>query len=93
MLPDTPNYEPSTSGESPLAKIEDWVNVRGDVQKNGKVILSQNGKTTFRRETSTMPNWAGSSWYWLRFMDSKNDDQAWSNESEKHWGSVDLYVG
>jgi leucyl-tRNA synthetase/predicted alpha/beta hydrolase family esterase len=81
-LPDTPNYEPSETGESPLSKIDDWVNAECP-------CCGGNAK----RETSTMPNWAGSSWYWLRFMDAKNDQEAWSKAAEKEWGPVDLYVG
>jgi len=92
-LPDTPNYEPSNDGKSPLAKVEDWVNVRGEITEKGTVKLSENGSQKFTRETSTMPNWAGSSWYWLRFMDAKNEKEAWSKEAEEYWGPVDLYVG
>ncbi len=107
VLPDTPNYAPSASGESPLAKIDDWVNVQGYITESGKVKLISDASNDsdaepveaeaniqkFTRETSTMPNWAGSSWYWLRFMDAKNENQAWSPEAEKQWGAVDLYVG
>jgi leucyl-tRNA synthetase len=81
-LPETPDYKPSASGESPLAKITDWVNT--ECPKCG-------GKA--KRETSTMPNWAGSSWYWLRFMDPKNDKALCDPKKEKYWGPVDLYVG
>ncbi len=93
VLPESSNYEPSESGESPLAKIEEWVNVKGEITEKGTVKISANGTKKFRRETSTMPNWAGSSWYWLRFMDAKNDEQAWSKDAENFWGPVDLYVG
>ncbi len=92
-LPETPNYEPSEDGKSPLAKISDWVNVRGDIQKDGTVVIYKDGKTKFSRETSTMPNWAGSSWYWLRYMDPKNPAKFCDPEKEKYWGPVDLYVG
>lgn len=81
-LPETANYEPSDSGESPLAKIEEWVNC--ECPKCEKPA---------KRETSTMPNWAGSNWYWLRFMDPKNEKNFVSLEAEKQWGPVDLYVG
>lgn len=81
-LPETPNYEPSETGESPLAKIDDWVNT--SCPKCGKPA---------KRETSTMPNWAGSSWYWLRFMDPHNEKEFCSPKAEKYWGPVDLYVG
>ncbi len=82
ILPKTANYKPSESGESPLAKITDWVNTK---------CPSCGGKA--KRETSTMPNWAGSSWYWLRFMDNNNEQEFCSSSAEKYWGPVDLYVG
>jgi leucyl-tRNA synthetase len=81
-LPETDNYHPTEDGKSPLAKLDDWVNTQ-----------CPKCKGEAKRETSTMPNWAGSSWYWLRFMDPKNDKEAWSKEAEKYWGMVDLYVG
>lgn len=98
ILPQTPNYEPSESGESPLAKITDWVNVQGYITDEGDVVICEKapaGKTLqkFRRETSTMPNWAGSNWYWLRFMDARNEQEFCSKEAEQYWGPVDLYVG
>ncbi len=93
LLPETPDYEPSDDGKSPLAKVEDWVNVKGDITPEGTVKISENGSLNFTRETSTMPNWAGSSWYWLRFMDSGNDQEFCSKEREQYWGPVDLYVG
>ena len=80
-LPDTDNIEPSGTGESPLAKIDDWVNV---YDKNGRHGL---------RETNTMPQWAGSSWYWLRYTDPHNDKELASKEALDYWSSVDLYVG
>lgn len=92
-LPETPNYEPSSDGQSPLAKIETWVNVKGDITSDGTVIVSANGSQNFTRETSTMPNWAGSSWYWLRFMDPHNEQEFCSKEKSDYWGPVDLYVG
>ncbi|KAK3575731.1 hypothetical protein CHS0354_030063 [Potamilus streckersoni] len=79
-LPETENYRPSEDGESPLSNLKDWLQVtRGD--KN------------YRRETNTMPQWAGSCWYYLRFTDPHNTEQAWSKEAEKYWMPVDLYVG
>ena len=80
-LPDTKQLEPSGTGESPLANIDDWVNV---VDENGR-----KGK----RETNTMPQWAGSSWYWLRYMDPHNDQEFASQEALNYWSPVDLYVG
>ena len=81
-LPDVANYEPTEDGESPLANIEDWVNV--SCPKCG-------GKA--RRETDTMPNWAGSSWYFLRYMDPHNDKEFVSKEALNYWGKVDWYNG
>ena len=80
-LPDTDNIEPSGTGESPLAKIKDWVNV---YDENGRHGL---------RETNTMPQWAGSSWYWLRHTDPHNDQALASKEALDYWSPVDLYVG
>ena len=81
-LPDVANYEPTDTGESPLAKIEDWVNTTCPIC----------GKKA-KRETDTMPGWAGSSWYWLRFMDAKNSDTFASYDAMKYWGKVDFYDG
>jgi len=81
-LPDVANYEPTDNGESPLAAIEDWCNV--PCPKCGKKA---------RRETDTMPNWAGSSWYWLRYMDPHNNNEFVSQDALKYWGKVDWYNG
>jgi leucyl-tRNA synthetase len=81
QLPDTDNIEPSGTGESPLANVEDWVNV---YDENGRHGL---------RETNTMPQWAGSSWYWLRYTDPHNDKAFASKEALDYWSPVDLYVG
>ena len=82
LLPDIAEYEPTEDGQSPLAKIEDWVNCKcpkcgGDA----------------KRETDTMPNWAGSSWYFLRFMDPHNDKEFASMDAMKYWQRVDWYNG
>ena len=82
MLPDVANYEPTDDGESPLAKITDWVNC-----KCPKCCADA------KRETDTMPNWAGSSWYFLRFMDAHNDKEFASMDAMKYWGKVDWYNG
>ena len=82
LLPDVAEYEPTDDGESPLAKIEEWVNTT--CPKCGKHA---------RRETDTMPNWAGSSWYFLRYMDANNDKEFVSQEALKYWGKVDWYNG
>jgi len=81
-LPEVKSYEPSGTGESPLAKIEDWVNVK--CPKCGG-----SGK----RETNTMPQWAGSSWYYLRYIDPENAKALADKKKEKRWMPVDLYVG
>ena len=82
VLPDVAEYEPTDDGESPLAKITDWVNTT--CPKCGKEA---------RRETDTMPNWAGSSWYFLRFMDAHNDHEFASMDAMKYWNRVDWYNG
>ena len=82
VLPNIAEYEPTEDGESPLAKIEDWVNCK--CPKCG-------GKA--KRETDTMPNWAGSSWYFLRFMDPHNDHEFASMDAMKYWSRVDWYNG
>ncbi|MHC4259862.1 MAG: leucine--tRNA ligase [Planctomycetota bacterium] len=80
-LPETEDYKPHGTGESPLANIESWVNIN----------LTDGSKA--RRETNTMPQWAGSCWYYLRYLDPDNDQQGWSPEKEKYWMPVDLYIG
>lgn len=81
-LPPVDHYEPTDTGESPLALIDDWVNV--DCPKCG-------GQA--KRETDTMPNWAGSSWYYLRYFDARNDTAFADPEKLKYWGMVDMYLG
>ncbi len=82
LLPDVTEYEPTDTGESPLAKIESFVNCK--CPKCGRDA---------KRETDTMPNWAGSSWYFLRYMDPHNDKEFVSKEKLKYWGRVDWYNG
>ena len=82
VLPDVPSYEPTENGESPLANVKEWVNT---------ICPNCGGHAT--RETDTMPNWAGSSWYWLRFMDPNNNKEFASKEALKYWGMVDYYNG
>jgi leucyl-tRNA synthetase len=81
LLPELEKYSPGDSGESPLANAEDWLHV---TDKNGR---------KGRRETNTMPQWAGSCWYYLRYIDPKNDERIFDPEKEKYWMPVDLYVG
>ena len=81
-LPHTNDYMPNDNGSSPLSKIDSWVNCK--CPKCGGPA---------KRETDTMPNWAGSSWYWLRYCDPHNDNALADFEKLKYWGSVDCYTG
>ena len=81
-LPEVKSYQPTGTGESPLAAIESWVNCK--CPKCGKPA---------KRETNTMPQWGGSCWYYLRYLDAHNDSQFCSPEAEKYWMPVDLYIG
>ncbi|MBU2499829.1 leucine--tRNA ligase, partial [bacterium] len=81
-LPEVDKYEPAGTGEGPLATVTEWVEVDDPVSgKHG------------RRETNTMPQWAGSCWYYLRFIDPRNREAAWDRDKEKYWMPVDLYLG
>jgi len=80
-LPELEKYLPGESGESPLANADEWLNVS---DKNGR---------RGRRETNTMPQWAGSCWYYLRFLDPKNNKMIFDPVKEKYWMPVDLYIG
>ena len=80
-LPDTGDYRPSGTPEGPLAAVTEWVET-----------TTPDGRPA-RRETNTMPNWAGSCWYYLRYLDPKNPDRLVSSEAERYWMPVDLYVG
>ncbi len=80
LLPEMEDFKPTQSGESPLAKAKDWLSY-------------QQGKETYTRETNTMPQWAGSCWYYLRYIDPTNDQAPWDKEKENYWMPVDLYVG
>ena len=82
ILPNVESYKPTDTGESPLAAIEDWVNVK---------CPCCGGPA--KRETNTMPQWAGSSWYFLRYTDNHNDKELASKEALKKWMPVDMYVG
>ncbi|MES2314475.1 MAG: class I tRNA ligase family protein [Patescibacteria group bacterium] len=81
-LPKVKSYEPTGTGESPLADIHKWVNVK-----------CPKCKSPAKRETNTMPQWAGSSWYYLRYMDPKNKNTLVDPKKEKYWAPVDMYVG
>jgi leucyl-tRNA synthetase len=80
-LPQVDEYRPTDDGRPPLARAGDWL----------EVTLPDGKKAT--RETNTMPQWAGSCWYYLRYLDPRNDRQAWSPEAERYWMPVDLYIG
>jgi leucyl-tRNA synthetase len=79
-LPHIDAYKPTADGEPPLARAHDWLNTEHDGQPA-------------TRETNTMPQWAGSCWYYLRYMDPSNDQAAFDTEKERYWGPVDLYIG
>ncbi|MCD6353951.1 MAG: leucine--tRNA ligase [Prolixibacteraceae bacterium] len=81
QLPELEKYTPGESGESPLGNATEWLTV---VDKNGR---------KGRRETNTMPQWAGSCWYYLRYIDPKNDEQIFDPQKEQYWMPVDLYIG
>ncbi|MFQ6678704.1 MAG: leucine--tRNA ligase [Fidelibacterota bacterium] len=81
-LPEVEKYEPSGTGKSPLANIKNWVEIK---DKDGKVIGL--------RETNTMPQWAGSCWYYLRYIDPHNVAHPWDKNKESYWMPVDLYIG
>jgi leucyl-tRNA synthetase len=101
VLPDVKDYEPTGTGESPLANISEWVNVKGYVTEKGTFKVLKDGEVSSdgqeivnaKRETNTMPQWAGSSWYWLRYMDPRNAERFVGREVEKYWGQVDVYLG
>lgn len=95
-LPEVEAYEPTGTGESPLAAIDSWVNVTGYLNEEGDFVsceASDPRAKKFTRETNTMPQWAGSSWYYLRFPDPKNENALSDPETEKKWQPVDVYVG
>jgi leucyl-tRNA synthetase len=81
VLPEVEDYKPAGTGESPLANVGDWINV------------SLPDGSRARRESNTMPQWAGSCWYYLRYLDPDNDQAGWGSEKERYWMPVDLYVG
>jgi len=82
LPPQLDDYKPAADGQSALSKVPTWVNIKD--RKTGKKA---------KRETNTMPQWAGSCWYYLRFADPHNEKQAWSKKAENYWLNVDLYVG
>lgn len=81
-LPEMDDFKPTGTGEPPLAKAQDWI----------EYVNPRDGRRG-RRETNTMPQWAGSCWYYLRYIDPGNDCAAWATDKERYWMPVDLYVG
>lgn len=99
QLPKVKSYEPTGNIEGPLAGIPEWVNAQinpetGEVQnKISDSPASNSNLIDAKRETNTMPQWAGSSWYWLRYMDPHNTSEPFSKKSAKYWGPVNVYSG
>jgi leucyl-tRNA synthetase len=101
-LPPMSDFKPSGSTEPPLSKAKEWVNIHVEVLPDGMVhtlpppppspVPHDVGESAFR-ETNTMPQWAGSCWYYLRYLDAHNEDEPFNAEAEKYWMNVDLYVG
>ena len=104
ILPEVDKYLPTESGEPPLARAEGW-SYNASPKSSPKERTSEEGKAsslsfgegrgeaTYPYELSTMPGWAGSSWYWFRYMDANNDKEFASEEAIKYWKDVDLYIG
>ncbi len=98
VLPEVQSYLPSGTGESPLANVTEWLEIWFDVQTGAYVPATQakpagDAWVRGRRETNTMPQWAGSCWYYLRYLDPRNATAIASPEALKYWGVPDLYVG
>jgi leucyl-tRNA synthetase len=97
-LPQTDNYQPSGTGESPLSNCPDWVNIWFNLE-TGEGLPQSGDKPAGdnwvpgRRETNTMPQWAGSCWYYLRYLDPQNNDELISKEARDYWGVPDFYMG
>jgi leucyl-tRNA synthetase len=97
-LPDVQSYLPSGTGESPLANVTDWLEIwcnlrTGDARPASAARPEGADWIRGRRETNTMPQWAGSCWYYLRFLDPRNDQAFASPKAQRYWGVPDLYVG
>lgn len=82
LLPDVESFQPTGDGEPPLSRAKDWLTTKSP----------ETGESA-QRETNTMPQWAGSCWYYLRYLDAQNSNEAWGKDAEKYWMPVDLYVG
>lgn len=96
-LPEIETYMPSGTGESPLANATDWIDIWLNLETGETVALSQakpeGNWVKARRETNTMPQWAGSCWYYLRYCDPQNSERLISEEAENYWGTPDFYIG
>lgn len=93
VLPQVEKFEPTENGESPLYQVPEWVNVRGYVDEAGYFHEDSTKDALFKRETDTMPQWAGSSWYFMRYVDPKNTAAIGDPELLKKWLPVDWYNG
>ena len=92
-LPAVESYTPSPDGQSPLSKASDWLKVFIDPKTGISSTEAKEGWLPGIRETNTMPQWAGSCWYYLRYVDPKNTESLIDSEKEKYWGTPDLYIG
>jgi leucyl-tRNA synthetase len=92
-LPEVESYTPSPDGQSPLSKAGDWLHVFIDPKTGATSAEAKEGWIPGIRETNTMPQWAGSCWYYLRYIDAKNSETLIDPEKEKYWGMPDLYIG
>ena len=92
-LPVVESYTPSPDGQSPLSKASDWLKVFIDPKTGASSSKAKKGWLPGIRETNTMPQWAGSCWYYLRYVDPKNTETLIDSKKEKYWGTPDLYIG
>jgi leucyl-tRNA synthetase len=92
-LPEVDSYTPSPDGQSPLSKADTWLHVYIDPRTGKTANEPQDGWISGIRETNTMPQWAGSCWYYLRYIDPKNSEAPIDPEKEAYWGMPDLYIG
>lgn len=93
VLPNVDKFEPTDNGESPLYQVPEWVNVKGYIDEQGYFHEDESSAASFKRETDTMPQWAGSSWYFMRYIDPKNDASIADPKLLTKWLPVDWYNG
>jgi leucyl-tRNA synthetase len=93
VLPSVEKFEPTDNGESPLYQVPEWVNVKGHIDEKGYFREDASSEKVYRRETDTMPQWAGSSWYFMRYVDPKNDQAIGDPALLAKWLPVDWYNG